>query len=184
MEGSEHGNRADGGAGEIGRDVLRDTGKSKHIDVQHLAGSLRRFEIRARVIPEAEIQAFTGGRLLDDVGVTLELIADRRPDEIRAVRVEPVLHHQIDVAQVDEAEINSDLFGFRRLRPQYLNVRGHNSRHPLTICMDGIWMAHYPLQEGRLMELWRALSAAAKTFSTTIEAVEQNAQPLPYGCAR
>ncbi|MET4155681.1 hypothetical protein ABIC05_008045 [Bradyrhizobium sp. RT7a] len=133
MEGSEHGNRADSCAGEFGRDVLRDAGKAKHIDVQHLAGSLRRFEIRARVIPEAEIQAFAGGRLLDHVGVTLELIADRRPDEIRAIRIEPVIHHQIDVAQVDEAEIDGDLFGFRRLRPQFLNIRRHSFRHPLTI---------------------------------------------------
>src|SRR6478609_3343211 len=85
MEGSEHGNRADGGAGEIGRDVVRDAGKAKHIDVQHLTGAPRRFEICARVIPEAEIQAFACGGLLDHVGVTLELIADRRADEIRAV---------------------------------------------------------------------------------------------------
>jgi poly(hydroxyalkanoate) depolymerase family esterase len=31
MEGSEHGNRGDGGAGEIGRDVLRDGGKTEHV---------------------------------------------------------------------------------------------------------------------------------------------------------
>jgi len=39
--------------------------------------------------------------LLDHVGVPLELIADRRPDEIRAVRIESVLHHQIHVVRDD-----------------------------------------------------------------------------------
>src|SRR6202035_5767765 len=45
MQGSEHGNRGDGGASEIGRDVLRDGGKTEHVDMQHLAGLPRRFEI-------------------------------------------------------------------------------------------------------------------------------------------
>src|ERR1700742_3550853 len=122
MQGSEYGNRGDGGAGEIGRDVLRDAGKTKHVDMQHLAGLPRRFEIRARVIPQTEVQAFTGCGLLDHVGVPLELVADRRPDEIRAVRIESVLHHQIHLAQVDIAKIDGDLLGFRRLRPQVLDV--------------------------------------------------------------
>src|SRR5580704_1557226 len=125
MEGSEDGNRGDSGAGEIGRDVLRDGGKTEHVDMQHLAGLPRRFEIRARVIPQTELQAFTGRGLLDHVGVPLELVADRRPDEIRAVRIESVLHHQIHMAQVDIAKIDGDLLGFRRLRPQVLDIRGH-----------------------------------------------------------
>jgi hypothetical protein len=78
MQGSEYGNRGDGGAGEIRGDVLRDAGKAEDVDVQHLTGSLRRLEIRARVVPEAEIKAFAGGGLLDHVGVAFELIADCR----------------------------------------------------------------------------------------------------------
>jgi hypothetical protein len=57
--------------------------------MQRLAGALHRFEIGAAVIPEPEVQAFSDGRLLDDVCVAFELVADRRPDEIRAVRIEP-----------------------------------------------------------------------------------------------
>src|ERR1700722_323137 len=125
MQGSEHGNRGDGGAGEIGRDVLRDAGKTEDVDMQHLAGLPRRFEICARVIPQTEVQAFTGRGLLDHLGVSLDLIADRRPDEIRAVRIESVLHHQIHMAQVDIAKIDGDLLGFRRLRPQVLDIRRH-----------------------------------------------------------
>src|ERR1700723_616213 len=138
MQGSEHGNRGDGGAGEIGRDVLRDAGKTEHVDMQHLAGLPRRFEIRARVIPQTEVQAFTGRGLLDDVGVPLELIADCRPDEIRAVRIESVLHHQIHMAQVDIAKIDGDLLGFRRLRPQVLDIWGHLS----SIHKPSAWMVH------------------------------------------
>lgn len=51
MQGSEHGNRSNGGAGELGRDILRDADKTEDIDVQHLAGLPRRFEIGAGVVP-------------------------------------------------------------------------------------------------------------------------------------
>jgi hypothetical protein len=111
MEGSEHGNRGNGGAGEIGRDILRDAGKAEDVDVQHFAGPPRRFEIRASAGSQTEVQAFAGRGLLDDVGVTLELIANRRSDEIGAVRIKSVPHHQIDVAQVDIAEIDRDFLG-------------------------------------------------------------------------
>src|SRR3984885_4664619 len=138
MEGSKHGNRGDGGAGEIGRDVLGNGREAQHVDMQHLAGLPRRFEIRARVIPQTEVQAFTGRGLVDYVGVPLELIADRRPDEIRAVRIESVLHHQIHVAQVDIAKIDGDLLGFRRLRPQVLDIRGHL----ISIHIPSVWMVY------------------------------------------
>jgi len=76
----------------------------------------------SKIPSETELQALAGRGLLDHVGVTLKLIADRRPDEIGAVRIESVLHHQIDVAQVDVAKIDRDLLGFRRLRPQFLDI--------------------------------------------------------------
>jgi hypothetical protein len=100
MQGSEHGNRGDGGTGEIRCDVLRDAGKAEDVDVQHLAGSLRRLEIRAGVVPQPEIEAFAGRGLLHHVGVTFELIADCRTDEIGPVGIKPVLHYEVDVAQV------------------------------------------------------------------------------------
>ena len=112
MQGSEHRNRGNGGEGEIGRDILRDAGKAEDVDVQHLAGVPRRFEIRTGVVPKTKVKAFAGRGLLDHVGVTFELIADRRSDEIGAIRVESVLYHQVDVAQVDIAEIDGDFFGF------------------------------------------------------------------------
>jgi hypothetical protein len=127
MQRSEHGNRGNGGAGKIGRDVLRDGGKAEDVDVQHLAGLPRRFEIRASVGSQTEVQASAGGGLLHDFGVTFELIANSGSDEIRAVRIKSVLHHQVDVAQVDISKIDGDFFGFRRLWPQFLEIWSHDS---------------------------------------------------------
>src|SRR5512142_847136 len=98
MQSSEHGNRSDGSAGEIGRDVMRDACKAQNIDVQHLASLPRSFEVLAGVVPQAEVQAFASRGLLDHVGVALELVADCGSNEISAVGVEPVLHHEIDMA--------------------------------------------------------------------------------------
>ena len=85
--------------------------RPKNVDVQHLAGAPRRFEILAAVIPQPEVQALSDRGLLDDVCVTFELVADGRPDEIGPVRIEPFLHHQIDVTEVDIAKIDRDFLG-------------------------------------------------------------------------
>ena len=62
--------------------------------------------------PQSEVQALSGRGLLDHVGVPVELIADGGPDEIGPIRVESLLDHQVDMAKVDEAEIDRDLLGF------------------------------------------------------------------------
>ena len=53
-------------------------------------------------------------------------------DEVAAVGVEAFLDQQIDLAQIHVTEIDRDLFAIGDL---HLN-------HPMTICMDGIWMAN------------------------------------------
>src|SRR5882672_9902504 len=93
MQSSQHTDRANGGASKLGRNVLGDSGKAENIDVQHLTGPPHRFEVLAAVVPQTEVQTFSGRGLFDDVGVTLELIADCRSNEIGTVRVEPFLHH-------------------------------------------------------------------------------------------
>ena len=89
-----------------GSDVLGDGGQAEDVDVQHLAGALRSFEILAAVIPQPEVQTLSGCRLLDDVCVAFELVADGRPDEIGPVRVERFPHHEIDVTEVDVAKVD------------------------------------------------------------------------------
>src|ERR1700733_3689714 len=138
MQGSEHGDRGDGGAGKIGRDILRNAGKTEDVDVQHLASLPGRFEIGAAVVPQTEVQTFARGGLLDDVGVAPELIADRRSDEVGAVRIEPVLNHQIDVAQIDITKIDRDFFSFGRLCSKFGAIRSHD----LTIQSPSAWMVY------------------------------------------
>ena len=60
MKGPEHRDRGNGGAGELGRDVLGDGRQAQNVDVQHLAGAPRRFEILAAVIPQPEVQSSFG----------------------------------------------------------------------------------------------------------------------------
>jgi hypothetical protein len=56
MEGAQHRDRGDGGAGEIGRDVLGDGREPQHVDVQHLAGAPCRFEVFPAEMPQTEVQ--------------------------------------------------------------------------------------------------------------------------------
>src|SRR6266702_2046687 len=49
---AQHGDRGNGGASKLGRDVVGDAGKAENINVQHLASSLHRFEILAAVVPQ------------------------------------------------------------------------------------------------------------------------------------
>ena len=76
---------------------VTDGREPQNVDVQHLAGATRRFEIFAAEIPQPQVQTLSGRRLLDDVCVTFELIADCRSDEIGPVGKESFLHHEIDV---------------------------------------------------------------------------------------
>ena len=41
---------------KLGRDVLGDGRQAQNIDLQHLAGALRRFEILAAVVSQPEVQ--------------------------------------------------------------------------------------------------------------------------------
>ncbi len=91
-------------------------------------------------LPQAEVELVPGNDLLDRVVVAVELIADRRPDEIGAVGVEALPHQQVDMAEIDEAEIDGDLLAVGGLRPKLLYLGGHLC-HPYTIHVDGIWSA-------------------------------------------
>ena len=60
MKGAQHRDRGDGGAGKLGPDILGDGRQAKNIDVQHLPGALRRFEILAAVVSQPEVQTLSG----------------------------------------------------------------------------------------------------------------------------
>ena len=67
----------------------------------------RRFEIFTAVVPQTEVQTLSDRGLLDHVGVSFELVADCGANEIGTVRVEALLHHQVDLAKVDVTEIGA-----------------------------------------------------------------------------
>jgi hypothetical protein len=47
-------------------------------------------------------------RLLDGIRMRGELVADRRSDEVGAIGVEALVHQQIDMAKVDESDVDCD----------------------------------------------------------------------------
>ena len=88
----------------------------------------------------------TRNGLPNRVVLTIELIADGRADEVGAVGVKPLLHQEIDVAEVHVAEIDGNFVAFRSLRSEFLNLAAHRF-HPPAILVDGIWSEMAALQE-------------------------------------
>src|SRR4051794_40981594 len=70
--------------------------------------------------------------------MAVELVTDGCSNEVGAGRVETVLHHQVDMAEINVAEIDRDLLAIRRLGAKLAHIVSH-SAHPLTISVDGIW---------------------------------------------
>ena len=139
LQRAQDGDRGDRRLGEFRRDIGGDAGKSQHPDVEPLSRGTGRFEIRAAEMPQPEIEAFPGDRLPGRVGVPFDLIADRGADEVRAVRVEAVLDQQVDMAEIDVAEVDGDLFGIAAgLGPQ-LVTRCLPSR---SIPLPSVWMVN------------------------------------------
>src|SRR5919106_1990390 len=124
-QGSQHDDRLDRGAGKLGRDVMGNAGKAQYMDVERLPGCTHRFEIIAAVVPQTEVQTLVGYRALHRVGVSLELVANRGADAVSAVRVEPLLHHQVDLAEIDVAEVDRDFLAVAGLGPQLMDVGCH-----------------------------------------------------------
>jgi hypothetical protein len=71
--------------------------------------------------------------------VPFELIANCGSNEIGPVRVETLLHHQIDLPEVNVTEIDRDLLAVSRFGAKLMHIRNH-AFHPATISWDGIWM--------------------------------------------
>ena len=137
MQGSEHLDRGDGGAGQLGRDVLGDGGQPEHSDVQRLPGSLRGFQIFAAVMAQAQFDAFSRDGLLGCLRMSLDLVANGGADEVGAIDLEPLLHEKIDMAQIDISKVDRDLLGVGRLAAKLIDIVGH-----LTILLPSVWMVN------------------------------------------
>src|SRR5690348_15865019 len=99
------------------------------MNAQLFSSVTRRLKIFTAVVPQTQIQILSNGGPLDHLRVTLQLIADRRPTEIGPIRIEALPHHEIDLAEVDVAHIEPDIFGIAGLWAQFPHV----VRHRVTI---------------------------------------------------
>jgi hypothetical protein len=108
------------------------------MDFQHLSGLTRRFEIFAAVVPKTKVQTLADRGLLDHVGVAFELIADCGSNEIGPVRVKALLHHEIDLPEVNVTEIDRDLLAVTGLWAELLYDRGH----AVAIPIPSSWMVY------------------------------------------
>lgn len=120
-------------------DIVGDASKTEHLDVQHLAGRLRGLQVLAAVVAQAEVKLVAVDGFPDGIIVPIELVSNGCPDEVGPVGVEALLHEEIDMSQVDLAQIDRDLLAIRSPWSKFVHV-GRHSRPPLAICMDGIWM--------------------------------------------
>src|SRR5262249_126355 len=75
-------------------------------------------------------------RFLDFLGMGRKPVADRGPNEVGTVGIEAFLHQQIDVAKVDVAEVDRDLFRLARSVAESVNLGGHQCPPP------SIWMVY------------------------------------------
>ena len=94
---------------QLGRDIVGDAGETENLDVQHFSGRLDGLEILAAVVAQAEVELVSRHRFLDGIVVPIELVSNGCPDEIGPIGVEALLHEEIDMAQVDIAEVDRDL---------------------------------------------------------------------------
>ena len=93
------------------------------VDVQHLSGCPDPFEILAAVMTQPEVQAFSGDRFPGHLAMPLELIADGGSDPVGPVGVKSFPHQQIDMAEINIAKVDRDLFRLTRSGPKLLHVR-------------------------------------------------------------
>jgi hypothetical protein len=64
--------------------------------------------------------------------VPFELIANCGSNEIGPVRVETLLHHEVDLPEVNVTEIDRDLLAVSGFWPELMYIRSH-AFHPVTI---------------------------------------------------
>ena len=106
LQRAEHVDAANGRSREAGRNVQINDRKPENLDVTHLAGRPYRFQLRTAVVAQAKIKLSARNRLLDRFGLPIKLIGNGRADEVGAVGVEPFLHKEVDLPEVDEAQID------------------------------------------------------------------------------
>ena len=110
MQGTEHLDRAYGRSRQLWADILGNAGESEYADLEHLSGRTHTLQFSPREMAQPQHQGFAGDRLARQLGVALELVADCGTDEVGPVGIELLRYEKIDVTEVNETEIDRDLF--------------------------------------------------------------------------
>ena len=131
-------NGGDGFPRQLGRNICCDHRQPEHLDVKRLAGRLQGLQVLPAVLTQAEVELVPSNGLLDGVAVAIELIADRCSDEVGAVGIKTLLHQEVDVAEIDIAEVDRDLLAVTPPFGRSSCTLPVISYHPYTIHMDGI----------------------------------------------
>src|SRR5467141_2888551 len=98
--------------------------------MDHLPGVADFLQVATGVVTAAQSESASGRRLVERLAPGGELGADGRADEIGAVGVEAFLDQQIDLPEVHQSQVDSDLLGLFAL----------TLGHPSTISLPSIWM--------------------------------------------
>src|SRR4051794_25186653 len=95
------------------------------MDLQLFAGVLCPLEIVAAEMLQPEHERAASDCLFYLLCMDRQLIADRRADEVRAVRIKTFAHQQVDLPEIDHAEIDRQLFRFSYTTLEFKTVRRH-----------------------------------------------------------
>jgi hypothetical protein len=80
-----------------------------------------------------------GHGLLDRLVLVVKLVANGCPDKVGTIRIEPLLHEEVDMTKVNLAEIDGDLLTIVRPGAKLTHI----VCHPHTICIPSKQMVYY-----------------------------------------
>src|ERR1700674_1120728 len=146
MQGAEYIDAFNGCQREFRRYVVRNARQAENMDLQALSRRLHCLKIGARIVLQTEHETLARNRLLDDIRVGAQLIADCCANQVCAVRVKPFLNQQIDLPEIDQSKVDGDFFGFADLGTNFSNAHLSSIYHPYRFHMDSIWMVVYIIE--------------------------------------
>ena len=178
----------DRGESQFGRDIGRYRRQPQYPDLKHFARGLNRKQILGGVVLNAKNKRLSGDRLAHSVTMTGELIADGGSYQVGPVRIKPLLNQKIDLAQIDEAQIDGDLF-IGRLGGG--GEGGGSSRHE-DMLLPSTWMVHGCFnstdpscgQNPTNLRCLKPDSATASRYFGGIVSLSENGSKLAVGAYR
>src|SRR3954468_5058987 len=108
-EGAEPLHAGDRGEGELRGDVVGDRRESQDAQFHRPARVPELLEVTAAEVPGSQRQRPARDRVVDRARPGLELPPDGRADEVGPIGVEPLVHEEVDLAEVDETDVDGDL---------------------------------------------------------------------------